>query len=604
MSIYATQEQLDDLESRLESEFVEKNNLDNLVTNIVNAMELAQVQSDWTQTDTKAEDYIKNKPNLAAVATSGAYSDLKGTPTIPGEYSLSAATPNTLGGIKVTSASGGDDPTKNYPVKLDSSDTAYVNVPHDNSPVTPGTYGPTATSDVKLANGSFFNVPKITVDGKGHVTGAQTIKMTLPNIVAQTISAATASDLGGIKVTAASGSEDAAKNYPVKLDNNSTAYVNVPWVNYSAGNGIKINDGKIVNNKPNLQTKNVVSNNSSAINNSTSENGSTYLNAVEDGVVVSSHNIKGTGGTTVASDLSGHITIHSESASSIDWNAITNKPTIPTDTNTAAYLNTNNNVAQSVPTNPEHLINGTVDLHKVSKTGNYNDLLDKPTIKGGIDRFDTQTAYAIDDIVVYDNRIYKFKSDHSAGAWTGTDADLLSDVYTGGTNISISDGVISATDTTYAAGNGISISGTNNAISVNAATNSIIGGLKLAQAAADVGTNGGNINAATTEPGRYYPVNITADNNVAYVNVPWTASTAVLPDWNADNSKAGYIDNKPNLAIETGKTSTIYSTAPATANVMTGDNYPFQLVGVLDATTGGTVIYVNTPSLPGPITTP
>ena len=43
----------------------------------------AQIQSDWTQTNTSAKDYIKNKPNLATVATSGSYNDLSNKPTIP-----------------------------------------------------------------------------------------------------------------------------------------------------------------------------------------------------------------------------------------------------------------------------------------------------------------------------------------------------------------------------------------------------------------------------------------------------------------------------------------------------------------------------------------
>ena len=42
-----------------------------------------QVQADWTETDTDAASYIQNKPTLATVATSGAYSDLSGRPTIP-----------------------------------------------------------------------------------------------------------------------------------------------------------------------------------------------------------------------------------------------------------------------------------------------------------------------------------------------------------------------------------------------------------------------------------------------------------------------------------------------------------------------------------------
>ena len=40
------------------------------------------VQADWTVTDTSSDAYIKNKPNLATVATSGSYNDLSNKPTI------------------------------------------------------------------------------------------------------------------------------------------------------------------------------------------------------------------------------------------------------------------------------------------------------------------------------------------------------------------------------------------------------------------------------------------------------------------------------------------------------------------------------------------
>ena len=42
-----------------------------------------QVQSDWTETDDKSMSYIKNKPELSVVATSGNYDDLLNKPTIP-----------------------------------------------------------------------------------------------------------------------------------------------------------------------------------------------------------------------------------------------------------------------------------------------------------------------------------------------------------------------------------------------------------------------------------------------------------------------------------------------------------------------------------------
>lgn len=45
------------------------------------APDFAQEQADWNETDTTANSYIKNKPSLATVATSGSYSDLVDVPT-------------------------------------------------------------------------------------------------------------------------------------------------------------------------------------------------------------------------------------------------------------------------------------------------------------------------------------------------------------------------------------------------------------------------------------------------------------------------------------------------------------------------------------------
>ena len=42
-----------------------------------------QVQSDWAETNTESVSYIKNKPTLSIVATSGSYTDLLNKPTIP-----------------------------------------------------------------------------------------------------------------------------------------------------------------------------------------------------------------------------------------------------------------------------------------------------------------------------------------------------------------------------------------------------------------------------------------------------------------------------------------------------------------------------------------
>ena len=44
-------------------------------------------QADWTEADSTSPAYIQHKPNLATVATSGAYNDLSGKPTIPSKTS-------------------------------------------------------------------------------------------------------------------------------------------------------------------------------------------------------------------------------------------------------------------------------------------------------------------------------------------------------------------------------------------------------------------------------------------------------------------------------------------------------------------------------------
>lgn len=55
------------------------------------------------------------------------------------------------------------------------------------------------------------------------------------------------------------------------------------------------------------------------------------------------------------------------SGGTVNYNDLQNKP----------ILNTNNTTSQSVSSN--EIIGGTIKLHKISKTGSYNDLRDKPT---------------------------------------------------------------------------------------------------------------------------------------------------------------------------------------------------------------------------------
>lgn len=96
---------------------------------------MAQVQADWDQTDSSQVSYIANKPSLATVATSGAYSDLSGTPTVDQVYD--ATSTNAQSGTAVAQA------IANIPAPADEVNTL--------------SYGP-ANTEV-----TFLKSPKVTL---------------------------------------------------------------------------------------------------------------------------------------------------------------------------------------------------------------------------------------------------------------------------------------------------------------------------------------------------------------------------------------------------------------------------------------------------------
>ena len=97
-------------------------------------------------------DTLSGKPTLATVATSGSYNDLTDKPTIPSQYVLPTASSSTKGGIFIGYAETG----QNYPVELDSSSKAYVNVPWVNT-----TYNNASSS----AAGLMSSADKTKLDG-------------------------------------------------------------------------------------------------------------------------------------------------------------------------------------------------------------------------------------------------------------------------------------------------------------------------------------------------------------------------------------------------------------------------------------------------------
>ena len=123
------------------------------------------VQSDWTATSGDA--FIKNKPSLATVATSGAYSDLTGKPTV--DTTLSSTSTNAVQNKaikaaldeKVDTVSGKGLSTNDY---TDAEKTKLAGIAENANNYSHPTH--TAKSS---------GLYKVTVDGLGHVTGATAV---------------------------------------------------------------------------------------------------------------------------------------------------------------------------------------------------------------------------------------------------------------------------------------------------------------------------------------------------------------------------------------------------------------------------------------------
>lgn len=137
-----------------------------------------------------------------------------GTGTSTTTIGVTAATTTKYGGIKTNYTASG----KNYPVKLDTNGNAYVSVPWAD-PVTPiqpnngtltlkiaGTVG--ATHSANTSANAEFNVPEASASAYG------VIKVSSKNTSAVTVN---------------SESTTAGRYYPIELNSDGKAIVNVPW---------------------------------------------------------------------------------------------------------------------------------------------------------------------------------------------------------------------------------------------------------------------------------------------------------------------------------------------------------------------------------------
>ena len=381
----------------------------------------AQIQSDWSQTDTTALDFIKNKPTIPTVPTNvSAFTNDAGYITT--QYVLPIAGANVLGGIMVgaglTISSGGVLSATGGGV---ADSVAWGNIT--------GTLAD--QSDLSTALGLKANTADLaTVAFSGSysdLTGTPTIPTVPTNVSAFT------NDAGYLT------SADLPAPY------------SLPTASTSVLGGVKI-DGTTIT----IDANGVIS----AVVGGSGTVTSVGL-TVPTGLAVS--------GSPITS--SGTLAITFASGYSIPLTADVNKGVTAYgwgDHSQAGYLTSvgtlNTNNATSLSVSSSESFGGSISLHKVSKTGSYNDLLNKPTIPTVNDAtltiqknsvtIDTFTANASTDKTI--NITVPIKtSDLTNDSGFISSLPIASANHLGcikvGSNLSITaEGVLSATDTTYA----------------------------------------------------------------------------------------------------------------------------------------------------------
>lgn len=148
------------------------------------------VNADWNQTDSTLYSFISNKPSFATVATTGAYSDLTGKPTIPSNtnqltngagfissvpaqsFSSLTSKPTTLSGYGITDAY----PLSSNPAGYLTSISAQSFSSLTGKPTTLAGYG--ITDPIVLTSGSYSNPTWITALDNSKITGLGSAALT------------------------------------------------------------------------------------------------------------------------------------------------------------------------------------------------------------------------------------------------------------------------------------------------------------------------------------------------------------------------------------------------------------------------------------------
>ena len=194
-----------------------------------------------------------------------------------------------------------------------------------NTGVTANSYGPKSSDTASLGNGGKFKVPYFTVDAKGRLTQSATKEFSLPSYVAGN-GLSLDSEGKTFAVNTGDGLEISNDNVKLKaLHNTNKTYGPTTDVTGTDAETIKVPEitvdiyGRVTNvsertytsvdTNTHYTTRLKVGASDTATTNAEATNGNVYLNVLDDANVRDSHNIVGSGATTVTSDANGKITV-------------------------------------------------------------------------------------------------------------------------------------------------------------------------------------------------------------------------------------------------------------------------------------------------------
>ena len=441
------------------------------------------VQSDWSVTDTTSDAYILNKPSLAAVATSGKYSDLSGRPTV--DSAISTSSTNAVQNKAITAAVNAKytKPSTGIPSSDLSSDVqgalAKANSALQSFTETDPVFAASVAASIKSSDITNWNSK---TSNTGTITGIKmngNVKGTSGVVDLGTVITAH-QDISG-KVDKVSGKGLSTNDYTTDEKTKLSGIATGAEVNQNAFSNIKVGDATVQADSK-TDTLTLVAGSNVTITPDTTN----------DSITIAAKDTTYSAATSSAAGLM----------------SATDKAKLDTITNSADAVSFTQSLTSGTKVGTININGSDTVLYAPTNTNTTY------TFEGGTNKFTVTpsggTAYDVTVTPSISNNVT-----HTGTATSGQVAVFDSNGKIKSTGYTIASSVPSGakfTDTTYAAGAGLSMDGTT--INVGAGTGIVVADdtVGLANSGVTSGSYGPSANATATHSGSFSVPYITVDS--------------------------------------------------------------------------------------------